>query len=95
MIVALGTYVRPWERTDAVFERHRDFMADQMASGALLCSGPRDGGSVVIAYGDDPDALRALLAEDPFAQEGYVTFELHPFRVGLADPASSLAGLAG
>jgi uncharacterized protein len=94
VIVVIGTYLKPYERTDQVFLAHRDFMAAQMEAGALLCSGPRDGGgSVIIAYGDDTDAVRALLADDPFAREGYVNFDFHPFRVGLADPRSSLASL--
>jgi uncharacterized protein YciI len=93
MFVVLGSYVRPWERTEPIFDRHRAFMQTQMAHGRFLCSGPRDGGSVIIAYGDDEPGLRAILAEDPFAAEGYVTFDIHPFHVGLADPASSLAGL--
>jgi uncharacterized protein YciI len=94
MFVVLGTYVRPWARTDEIFDRHRAFMQEQMAQGRFLCSGPRDGGSVIVAYGDDEPGLRAALAEDPFAAEGYVTFEVYPFHLGLADPASSLAELA-
>jgi uncharacterized protein YciI len=93
MFVVIGTYVRPWERTDEIFARHRAFMQEQMAAGRFLCSGPRDGGSLVVAYGDDEPGLRALLARDPFAAGEYVTFEVYPFKVGLADPASSLAEL--
>jgi hypothetical protein len=28
---------------------------------------------------------------EPFVREGFATYELHQFKVGLADPASSLA----
>jgi uncharacterized protein YciI len=94
VILVLGTYVKPYERTDAVFEAHRDFMAAQMEAGTLLCSGPRAGGSVVIAYGDDVEAVRTLMAEDPFVQEGYAELELQQFTIGLADPRTNVAELA-
>jgi uncharacterized protein YciI len=93
VILVLGTYVKPFERTDEVFERHRDFMAAQVAAGTVLCSGPREGGSVIVAYGDDPAAVQTLLAQDPFAQEGIATFELQQFKAGLVDPRIAPEGL--
>ncbi|MEV0694433.1 hypothetical protein [Streptomyces sp. NPDC050388] len=90
MFVVIGEYVREWSREDPVYLEHREFMTRQIEAGRFLCSGPREGGgAVMIAYGDDAEALRDLLGKDPFAVAGYVRFELHQFRAGLADPRAA------
>ncbi|KIA65218.1 YciI family protein [Nocardia vulneris] len=50
---------------------HRGWLADQLAAGALLSSGPYPDGSgaLLLFQAADADALHALLAVDPFARE--------------------------
>ncbi|MCB1293805.1 MAG: hypothetical protein KDB67_03870 [Gordonia sp.] len=91
MIVVIGTNRRAYARTDGVFEAHRQLMTELLADGTLVCSGPRDGGSVIILRLDDEQSARDLFARDPLVSEGYVELEIHRFTVGLADPATGLA----
>jgi uncharacterized protein YciI len=93
MFVSLLTYNRPISREEPLFQAHRAFIEHQVATSAVLCSGPRVGvnGGLLIAYGDDEAAIRAVLDQDPFVIDGVASYELHQFTVGLADPASSLA----
>ncbi|MBF6128612.1 YciI family protein [Nocardia brasiliensis] len=50
---------------------HRGWLADQLAAGALLSSGPYPDGSgaLLLFQAADADALHALLEVDPFARE--------------------------
>lgn len=93
MFVCLLTYHRPVEREGSLFAAHKAFVTEQVEARHFLCSGPmaNASGGVVIAYGDDEGAARALLDTDPFVIDGTATYELYPFTVGLADPASGLA----
>ena len=91
MIVVIGTNRREYARTDDVFEAHRQLMTELLADGTLVCSGPRDGGSVIIRRLDDEQSARDLFARDPLVGEGYVELEIYRFTVGLADPATGLA----
>ena len=72
MIVVIGTNRRAYARTDGVFEAHRQLMTELLADGTLVCSGPRDGGSVIILRLDDEQSARDLFARDPLVSEGYV-----------------------
>jgi uncharacterized protein YciI len=94
MLVCTLTYNRELEREDPLFVAHKEFVEMQVGEGRFLCSGPRldASGGVMLVYGEDPDAGRALIAADPLVDAGVATFELTPFKVGLADPGSSLSG---
>ncbi|WP_405165770.1 YciI family protein [Nocardia sp. NBC_01499] len=50
---------------------HRGWLADQLAAGALLTSGPYPDGSgaLLLFQAEDAAALDELLAEDPFARQ--------------------------
>jgi uncharacterized protein YciI len=91
VIVVVGEYHREFSRESELFQAHRDHVSGLAESGRILCSGPRDGGSVIIAYGDDVDAVRGLMEADPFHAAGVVTFTYLPFRAGVVDPTSGLA----
>jgi uncharacterized protein YciI len=73
---------------------HREFVEKQVGEGRFLCSGPRldANGGLMLVYGEDAAAGRALIEGDPLVEAGVASFVLTPFKVGLADPASSLAG---
>jgi uncharacterized protein YciI len=94
MLVCRLTYDRELERDDPLFVAHREFVEKEVAEGRFLCSGPRlDAiGGVMLVYGEDADLGAALIEEDPLVSAGVASFELTPFKVGLADPGSSLAG---
>lgn len=70
---------------DAVRPRHRAFLADLLAAGSLLASGPfdlaegrseppsGDAGALLLVRADDAAAALALLDPDPFHQAGLIT----------------------
>jgi uncharacterized protein YciI len=92
VFVCLLSYHREIDRDGPLFAAHRDFVAAQVAAERFLCSGPRIGvrGGLVVAYGDDDAAARALFDADPLVVDGAATYELHQFRVGLAGPVGDL-----
>jgi uncharacterized protein YciI len=94
MLVCKLTYNRELEREDPLFVAHKEFVEKQVGEGRFLCSGPRldATGGVMLVYGEDAGAGQALIESDPLVDAGVATFELTPFKVGLADPGSSLAG---
>ncbi|MFI5718415.1 YciI family protein [Nocardia sp. NPDC051750] len=51
--------------------RHRAWLADRLAAGSLLSSGPYPDGSgaLLLFRATDAGTLAELLAQDPFAQE--------------------------
>ncbi|HKU11752.1 MAG TPA: YciI family protein [Sinomonas sp.] len=59
-------------RRDEVRPDHRGWLAGIADKGQLLASGPyEDGtGALLLVKADDAEALRSLLAQDPFAVEG-------------------------
>jgi uncharacterized protein YciI len=93
MLVCTLTYDRELERDDPLFVAHKEFVEEQVGAGRFLCSGPRlDAlGGLMLVYGEDADAGRALIEGDPLVDAGVASFVLTPFKVGLADPRSSLA----
>ncbi|NUP25540.1 MAG: hypothetical protein HOQ36_00085 [Nocardia sp.] len=56
---------------DAHRPRHRTWLADRLAEGALITSGPYPDGSgaLLLFRAADAAALQDLLTQDPFAQE--------------------------
>lgn len=54
---------------------HREFLANLVAEGALLLSGPlkeTDPGALLIVRATHAEEVRALLSHDPFQQQGLV-----------------------
>ncbi|MBF0687463.1 MAG: hypothetical protein IR158_06805 [Cellulomonas sp.] len=69
------TYDERAEVRDAVRPEHRAWLAELGTAGVLLGSGPfTDGepGALLVLQAPDESALRAVLAQDPFAREGLV-----------------------
>ncbi|MBU3673887.1 MAG: GTP cyclohydrolase [Solirubrobacteraceae bacterium] len=96
MIVVLGSYTAPIEEVDRHRERHLGFVRGLVDEGRVLAAGRRDpaDGSVLLFAGDDPEDALALLAEDPYALAGLVTYEaVASFSPGLV--AEGLDGLTG
>ena len=72
MFIVTLTYVRPLEELDALMDAHVTWLKKHYASGLFVASGrqvPRKGG-VILARSGDREALDAVLARDPFVQNG-------------------------
>lgn len=90
MFIVSLTYVAPLEEIDAALSGHAAFLERHYASGAFLASGrkvPRTGG-IILARAANEAALRAILAEDPFSQQGLATYDVQEFA-----PSKVAAGL--
>jgi uncharacterized protein YciI len=88
MFVLLLTYVRPLAEVDALMRDHVAWLDEHYASGRFLVSGrriPRTGG-VIVARGEDRDAMEALAATDPFVRGGVATCEVIRFRASQTAP---------
>ncbi|WP_336723188.1 YciI family protein [Cellulosimicrobium cellulans] len=63
---------------DALRPEHRAFLGDLYARGTLLASGPlpahegAPAGALLVLDGETPDAVAAVLDEDPFGRAGLV-----------------------
>ena len=82
MFVLLLTYVKPVEEVDALMRDHMKWLNDGYRDGVFVVSGrrvPRTGG-VILARGDDLEAVEALAAADPFVSGGVATVEVIQFR---------------
>lgn len=58
---------------------HKQWIQDGIADGSFLMAGSLDNaqGGVVIAAGQDSNALHARVAQDPFVIHGVVSAEVH------------------
>ena len=82
MFILLLTYTKPLDEVDALMRDHMAWLDEQYAAGHFLVSGrriPRTGG-VIVARGDDREAMEALAATDPFVSGGVATCEVIQFR---------------
>jgi uncharacterized protein YciI len=93
VFLLLLTYVKPLAEVDALMPDHMAWLNEQYDAGRFLVSGrriPRTGG-VIVARGDDRDAIEALAATDPFVAGGVATCEIVQFRA--SQTAAGLDGL--
>ncbi len=87
--VVVLTYVKPLDEVDAQLAAHVEWLKKGYADGIFLASGrkiPRSGG-VILAKGDDMDALRTRLSQDPFQQSGVAKAEIIPFKATMTAPS--------
>lgn len=86
MYIVTLTYTRPLTEVDKHREAHLEWVRHQYESGRFLASGPRiprEGGVILVR--DMPrENLDALLAEDPFRQNGVADFTVVAFKVSNA-----------
>ncbi|QJB55270.1 YciI family protein [Pseudodesulfovibrio sp. zrk46] len=76
------TYVQSLEAVDACLERHIAFLEKYYASGNFIVSGrknPRIGG-VILCRAESIEEVRAIIAEDPFHQEGVADYDVMEFQ---------------
>jgi uncharacterized protein YciI len=84
MFVAISTYLKPLEEVDKVYPPHRQWLLKHYNAGRFLGSGPRVPriGGLIIARAESLEALQAILAEDPFQQQGIAQYDVYEFNPG-------------
>lgn len=88
MFVIILTYIEPLSEVDALMRRHMRWLDEHYAAGRFLVSGrqvPRTGG-VILARGDDREAIEAIAASDPFVGGGVATVEVVQFQASQTAP---------
>ncbi|MDR5755847.1 YciI family protein [Caballeronia sp. LZ035] len=77
---------------DDALDAHRVFLERYFAAGVFVIAGPkvpRDGG-VIVASGIEREQLDAILAEDPFARQKLVHYEITEFKATRLAPGLNL-----
>jgi len=86
MFLVVLTYIEPLAVVDRHLPAHRAFLERGYEAGVFLLSGrrePREGG-VILANAPSEEALRALLATDPFQVHGVAAYTLIRFTPSMA-----------
>ncbi|MDP9931722.1 uncharacterized protein YciI [Variovorax paradoxus] len=92
MFIVTLTYIRPLEELDVLMDAHMTWLRKHYESGLFLASGrqvPRKGG-VIFARSGERAALEAVLARDPFVQNGVATTEVIEFVPSMTAPATEI-----
>ncbi|WP_028223404.1 YciI family protein [Paraburkholderia oxyphila] len=92
MYIVSLTYIASLERIDDALPAHRDWLDAQFAAGNFVAAGPkvpRDGG-VILASNMERARLDALLATDPFAEQGLVAYTITEFKATRLAPGLNL-----
>ncbi|CAG9213805.1 conserved hypothetical protein [Paraburkholderia tropica] len=92
MYIVNLTYLVSHERIDDALPAHRVYLDAQFAAGNFIAAGPklpRDGG-VIVASNMDRARLDAILAADPFAQQGLASYAVTEFKATRLAPALNL-----
>jgi uncharacterized protein YciI len=84
MFIAISTYLRSPEEIEALAPAHIEWLTRQFGSGRFLGSGRQvpPTGAVIIGREESLEAFRALLANDPFQQNGLVRYAVIEFTPG-------------
>ena len=81
MFIISLTYKCDLSDIDAYLEEHVEHLKKHYGLGNFIASGrknPRTGG-IILARGESPEALGAIIAEDPFHREGLADYEIQEF----------------
>lgn len=95
MFMILLTFDGPKEEIDRVRPDHIKWLDKYYGDGTLVASGPRlpRVGGIAVAKGMDEAAMKAMLAEEPYAKAGLARHELFQFEANRArDGAEDLVG---
>jgi len=95
MYVVSLTYVKPIEEIDPLLPAHIEWLEEHYGAGRFLASGrkvPRTGG-VILAAKMARQELDAILAADPFHQNGVAQYDVTEVEISKA--ADHLQGLVG
>lgn len=92
MYIVSLTYTASLERIDDALPAHRDYLDAQFAAGNFVAAGPkvpRDGG-VILASNMERARLDAILAADPFAEQGLAAYAVTEFKATRLAPGLNL-----
>lgn len=81
MFIVSLTYIKPLEEVDANLEAHVKYLNTQYEKNNFIASGrkvPRTGG-VILSKMESLEALKEVLAEDPFAKAGLAEYDIIEF----------------
>ena len=81
MFVLDLSYTAPLDRVDALLADHVAWLDAQYVAGVFIASGrknPREGG-VILAVGDDRDAITRLTESDPLVVHGVCAYRITEF----------------
>lgn len=81
MFVVLINYKSPIEEIDKYLPVHREFLDYHYKQGALIASGPKKPrtGGIVIASGNDREAVEKIIENDPFYMAELADYEIIEF----------------
>ncbi|WP_321817192.1 MULTISPECIES: YciI family protein [unclassified Paraburkholderia] len=82
MYIVSLTYTASLDRIDDVLPAHRAYLDAQFAAGHFVAAGPkvpRDGGVIVVSN-MERERLDAILAADPFVQQGVAVHTVTEFK---------------
>lgn len=82
------TYLQPTDVVDQTRPAHLDWIKDEVARGHLLLAGRLDDqtGGVLITGDIDTDVAEELMAKDPYALAGLVSYARTSFTGGVRAP---------
>lgn len=88
MFIAELIYTAPLTEIDKVLAEHRAWLDTQYKEGKFLFSGPKNPrtGGIVISPLQSQDELESILAQDPFALNKLVSYNITEFRAIKAHP---------
>ncbi|MCC9311854.1 YciI family protein [Kitasatospora sp. RB6PN24] len=78
MFILLLTYLKNLAEIDALLPDHWNYLERNYREGTFLLSGrqvPRTGG-VILAAGDDVEAIRKITQTDPFVRAGAARYDI-------------------
>ena len=81
MFIAILTYKKPLEEVDRHLQAHRDYLAEQYATGNFIASGPQTPriGGVIMIKADNRAAVDSIIAQDPFNINGIADYQIVEF----------------
>jgi uncharacterized protein YciI len=92
MFVLIARYTKPAEEVDRLLDDHRAWIMKHMEAGTILLTArqvPLTGG-LILAGGESPEAIWAMIREDPFHASGSAEYEVLQFQ-----PVRAAPGLEG
>ncbi len=84
MFVAISVYQKPLDEVNQHAAKHAEWIVRHYASGRFLVSGRRVPplGGVIVGRAESLEEFQAVLAQDPYQQQGIAHYEVYEFTPG-------------
>lgn len=81
MFIAILTYKKPLDEVDKYLQVHREYLAKHYAAGDFIAFGPQTPrvGGVIMMKANSREAVKAIIAEDPFHINGIADYQVVEF----------------